>query len=455
LRQRAAGSAVGEGIIMRLRHLGVGLAVLAMVASACGDDGGAEQQTLSEEPGETITPGQYEGETLTVWIMEGTNPDATPFFDEVAAQFKEETGATLDVQFVSWTVAEQKFNTGIQGGELPDVAEVGTTWTPGFAQKNALVDITERVENAGLTDDVVPDLMATGELNGSIYGMPWYSGVRSIVYRKDVFQKAGIEPPTSWDELAAACEKIKAVEPDMIPMPIAGDNEYGVDAFIWGAGGEIATESGGEWTATLDSEESREGISFYTGLATEHGCSTEAASTWDEAGLSDAFSAGDAAMVIAGNWTPGAIFDANPELKGKVGAFPIPGPDGGVSPSFLGGSHLSIFNTVKKENIELAWHFVEMMTTGDLAKQWGEESGFFPPETALLEEIQSNQDPLVAPFAAQAVEGATVPVTPLYSKIQDNKIMAAMMRSILTGEASVEEATATATEEMNAIFTGG
>jgi N,N'-diacetylchitobiose transport system substrate-binding protein len=46
-------------------------------------------------------------------------------------------------------------------------------------------------------------------------------------------------------------------------------------------------------------------------------------------------------------------------------------------------------------------------------------------------------------------------VTPLYSKIQDNKIMAAMMRSILTGEASVEEATATATEEMNAIFTGG
>ncbi|HYJ67936.1 MAG TPA: sugar ABC transporter substrate-binding protein [Nocardioidaceae bacterium] len=441
---------------MRLRHLGIGLAALAMIASACGDDGGGEQQSLSSEAEESITPGQYEGETLDVWIMEGTNPDATPFFDKVRTAFKEQTGADLNVQFVEWANAYDKFTTGIAGGELPDVAEVGTTWTPGFADAGGLVDLTDRIEEAGLTDDVVPALLETGELDGAVYGMPWYSGVRSIVYRTDIFAKAGIKPPQSWDDLAAACGKLKSAEPDMVPFPIAGGSEYGVDPFIWGAGGEIATGSGGQWKATLDSDEAREGISYYTGLATDGGCSTPQASTWDETDLSEAFSAGDAAMIIAGSWTPKALIEANPDLAGKIGVFPIPGPDGGLSPSFLGGSHLGIFNTTAKNKLELAWYFVQMMTTGEFAKTWAKQTGFFPSQSAQLEEMEAADDPLVSPFVTQVLEaGATVPVTPAYSKIQGNATITAMLNSILTGKASVEEATETANQEMNDVFASG
>ena len=115
--------------------------------------------------------------------------------------------------------------------------------------------------------------------------MPWYAGVRSIVYRTDVFKKAGVEPPTSWDELVDVAEQLKKAEPDMLPFPVAGDSEYGVDPFIWGAGGEIATEENGEWTSQIDSDEAREGIEFYTGLDTEHGFSSAAARSWDETGL--------------------------------------------------------------------------------------------------------------------------------------------------------------------------
>lgn len=397
-----------------------------------------------------------EGETLTVWIMEGTNPDPEPFFEAVAEAFTAETGATLDVQFVQWADAKDQFTTGIAGGTLPDVAEVGTTWTPEFAAAGALVDVTERVESTGLTDDLVPALVEAGTVDGGMYGMPWYSGVRSIVYRTDVFEAAGItELPASWDDLVAAGEAILEAEPDMLPFPIPGDSEFGVDPFIWGAGGEIATQAeDGTWTSGLASPESQEGIAFYTGLATEHGFSTAAASTWNEADLRDSFTAGEAAMMIAGNWTIGAILEANPDLEGSIGAFPIPGPDGGVSPSFLGGSHLGIFNTT--ENEDLAWTFVELMTTGEFAAQWGEDSGFFPATLSLLEEVQANDDPLVAPFALQMAEGGqTVPVTPLYGVIQGNKTMAAMLRSILSGDATVEEATETAAQEMDAVFAEG
>jgi N,N'-diacetylchitobiose transport system substrate-binding protein len=442
---------------MRLRHLGVGLAVLALIASACGDDDGGEQQSLEEEPAESITPGQFEGETLDVWIMEGTNPDAEPFFNDVATEFEAQTGAALDVQFVEWANAQDKFTTGIAGGQLPDVAEVGTTWTPGFADAGALVDLTGRIEQAGLTDDVVPALLDTGELDDAVYGMPWYAGVRSIIYRSDVFEQAGIEPPTSWDEIVDVCNELKTAAPDMIPFPIAGNSEYGVDPFIWGAGGEIAVQEGGQWTATLDSAEAREGIAFYTGLATEHECSVPQASTWDETNLSEAFSAGDAAMMIAGSWTPKALIEANPDLEGKIGVTPIPGPEGGsYSPSFLGGSHLSIFNTTPENKLELAWHFIELMTTGEYAAKWAEQTSFFPPVEDQLEELTASGNPLVSPFAEQFMEaGATVPVTPAYEKIQGNATMTAMLNAILTGEASVEAATEKATQEMNDVFAGG
>jgi len=51
--------------------------------------------------------------------------------------------------------------------------------------------------------------------------------------------------------------------------------------------------------------------------------------------------------------------------------------------------------------------------------------------------------------------GANVPLTPLYGQVQGKKTIPAMMRSILTGEASVDEATSTAAKEMNQIFAGG
>jgi N,N'-diacetylchitobiose transport system substrate-binding protein len=419
------------------------LAVSALTAAGCG--GGGDAGDGGEAGGDRA---------LTLWIMEGTNSDARPFFDEVSAAFQQQTGASLDVQFVPWGGAKDKFTTAIAGGTTPDVAEVGTTWTPEFATTGALVDLTPRVQEAGLSDGLVDGLVEAGTVDGALYGMPWYAGVRSIVYRTDVFAEVGVNPPTTWDGLVAVGRQIKAARPDMLPFPIAGDNEYGVDAFIWGAGGEIATRSGDTWTSALESPQARQGIRFYTDLAVRHGFSTPAAATWKETELLDAFTKGQAAMIISGSWTPKTILEAAPELEGKFGAFPIPGPDGGLSPSFLGGSHLSIFET--SENQDLAWELVKMLTTGDFAQRWAEASSYFPGTTALLEQAAQSEDPLVAPFARQMVEaGRSVPVTPMYGQVQGKKTMATMLRSILAGEASVEQATAAAAAEMNEIFAGG
>jgi len=440
---------IGPARTRRSASLAVGVATLALLTAACGGGSGSSSE-ITDAEGDVSA----DGEKLTVWIMEGTNPDAGPYVDDLSAAFEEETGATLDVQFVPWAEAHDKFVNSIAGGTTPDVAEVGTTWTPEFADAGALTDLTDVVSEADLESDLVPGLVEAGTVDEGLYGMPWYAGVRSVVYRTDVFEKAGVEPPTSWDELVEVGEQIEKSDPDLLTFPVAGDSEYGVYPFIWGNDGDIAQQDGDSWTSTIDSPEAQEGITFYTDLAKKHGFSSPAATTWDEADLSDAFSRGDVAMMIAGSWTPGALTEANPDLEGKIGAFPIPGPDGGVSPSFLGGSHLSVFETA--ENKDLAWALVKLMSTGELAQEWSQQSGFFPGTETLLNEVQEADDPVVAPFATQMVEGgASLPVTPLYGQVQGKKTVAAMLQSILSGDSSVADASAQAAQEMDEIFSRG
>ncbi|MFC5234718.1 sugar ABC transporter substrate-binding protein [Pseudonocardia zijingensis] len=392
--------------------------------------------------------------TLTVWIMEGTNPDSQPFFDELSAAFQQRTGAALDVQFMQWGAAKDRFTTAIAGGTTPDVAEVGTTWVGEFGDSGALVDLGPRVQEAGLIDSFLPGLVEAGTLDGALYGMPWYAGVRSVVYRTDVFAELGLQPPTTWDELVAVGRRIKEARPDLLPLPIAGDNEFIVYPFLWGAGGEIATKNGETWTSGVDSPQSRAGIQFYADLALEHGFSTPAAATWRETDLRDSFTKGQSAMIFSGSWTPKAILEAAPDLEGKIGVFPLPGPNVGLAPTVVGGSVLSVFETAQDQ--DLAWQLVEMMSTGEFAAKWAEESSYFPGTRELMDEAVQSPDPLVAPFAQQMAEaGRSVPVTPEFGQIQGKKTIAAMMRSILTGEATVEQATATAAAEMNEIFASG
>ncbi|WP_245606033.1 sugar ABC transporter substrate-binding protein [Promicromonospora kroppenstedtii] len=415
-----------------------GAVLVAATAAACGGGGGGD----SEGDG-----------TLSVWIMQGTNPDAEDFFADVSTAFEEETGATLDVEFVEWGDAHDRFVTSIAGGTTPDVAETGTTWTPEFADAGALAPLDEYVDGAGVTDDLVEGLVEAGTYDEQLYGMPWYAGVRSLVYNTEMFEQAGVEPPTSWAELEDAAAALKKEFPDKVAVAVPGDAEFTVYPWVWAAGGEVATLDGGTWTSGLDSPEAQEGIGFWTGLATEGGYSSSGATTWRETDVLDSFAAGDVGMAVMGSWTPGAIVEANPDMEGKFAAVPIPGQDGGIAPSVLGGSHLSMFETA--DDKDLAWTFVEMMTTGEFAQQWAEQSGYFPGQVSLLDETLASTDPLVAPFAEQFVDGgASVPAAPTYGAVQAKLTTSTMMQSILSGDADVATASTAAAEEMTSILNG-
>ncbi len=106
--------------------------------------------------------------------------------------------------------------------------------------------------------------MDAATLNEKVYGKPWYAGARSLIYRKDILEKAGVEPPKTWDEMTAAAKAIKDKVKGVYPVGFTGLSEHMYLPTIWQAGGEIATQDGDTWKSALNSPEAAKAIDYYT-----------------------------------------------------------------------------------------------------------------------------------------------------------------------------------------------
>ena len=155
-------------------------------------------------------------------------------------------------------------------------------------------------------------------------------------------------------------------------------------------------------------------------------------------------------MFITGSWVPATIEAENPELAEKLVAFTIPAKDSPVAPSFLGGSLMCRFTETAEP--ELAFELIKLVTTGDFATRWAEETNYFPGTTEALDEVVSGGDELTGVFATQMTEGGrSVPVTPAWGKIEGAKTINTMLGDILGG-APVQDVADAAATEMDGFF---
>lgn len=388
---------------------------------------------------------------LQVWIMEPGSPELRAFFTDAKEEFERaHPGDRVEVQFVPWASAHDQFITALGGGQVPDVAEMGSTWTPEFGDIGALepADLAQDDSGAG-SDRYVPSLIEGATVDGTVYGVPWYAGARALIYRSDVLASLGLSVPTTWAELLTVGRAIRD-RTGKAAFGVAGNAEHYVLPMVWQNGGEIAYRTSGEWRSGMDSPQAVEAIEFYADLYRKERFAPAGALSWNARDVRKAFEAGDLAMMIGGGWDVRAMLGARPELNGKVGTALLPTGPSGDRDSFAGGSHLVVFAGTKKG--AAARRYLDFLLAPPRISDFAARIGFLPGTRDGLA-AATPPDPLYQPFSAQLQDHSRpYPPTREWGAFQAEGLFTSAIQQVMAGKKTAAGAMKEVANLMDAAF---
>jgi multiple sugar transport system substrate-binding protein len=347
-----------------------------------------------------------------------------------------------------WTAAHEKLLTAFAGDSLPDVSAIGNTWVPEFATLGALQPLDARV---AATPDIVPadwfpGPWATGVMDGVLYGLPWYTETRTPYVRRDLLADAGFpEPPKTWAEWRTAMAAIKAdVGPQrfsiLLPLnefePLLNLAIQQPDPLLR-AGGTLGNFRSPGYKRTL---------AFYKEMF-DRGWAPAVANTaisnvWDE------FGKGYYSFYISGPWNL-AEFRKRlpPEMAGKWGTMPLPGPDG-PGASVAGGTTLVIFEGAR--DADAAWTLIRYLSQPDTQVKLHGLAGDLPPRRSAWDAPSLASDPNALVFRDQLERAKPTPPVPEWERIATE--MRLVAEEMVGGKRDVESAAAETDRRVDAIL---
>ncbi|MFH9978599.1 extracellular solute-binding protein [Streptomyces sp. NPDC017179] len=404
----------------------IGIAGMMVSIAACGggkdDDGG---KAKSGKDG-------YAGQTLTVWVMDGSSPDQ--WQKDVTAAFEAKTKAKVKFEIQQWDGIQQKLTTSLSEENPPDVFEIGNTQTPAYAKTGGLADLADLKSSIGA--DWTGALNNSSVYEGKQYAAPWYFANRVVLYNKKLWADAGIkDTPKTRDEFYADLKKVgdkTGAEPIYLP----GQNWYHFVGLVIGEGGELVKKDGDKYVSNLADPKIAAAMETYKKFQ----ALSKAPKDKDEAHpqQGEVFAKGKVGAFIGMGWEAGIAIKANPKIEKEIGYFTIPGatadkPEG----VFLGGSNLAVAAGSKKQ--ELAREFLKIALSDQYEGQLAKENGVIPNKESLQSNLQGNA---VAEAAAPAAAGGgTTPLIPEWAAVEnDPNPVKAYMTAVLKGKSPADAA---------------
>ena len=379
---------------------------MALALAACGGSGnsgtpsGGGSAGTPSGGGTPSTPGG--GDKIAISVVAAEYGQNTK---QWWANFQSEFNAShdnidLNVEVVSWNDIYTKVNTLIGSNAAPDILNIDV-----FADYQAddlLLPAKDYVSDKTYAK-FYDAFLEQSNIDGTIWAIPDLASARAMYYNEDILKAAGVEVPTTWDELKDACAKIKAYDPSIYPWGIDMTTDEGQAAFayyIWNNGGDF-TDASGNWT--LNSDANVEAIEYAIGLVKDGYTNTDPANE-TRYNLQDLFGAGKLAMVIGPNSIPTYIADnyakANtPESEQIHYAFasiPTNGGNASVSAGVM-DRFMCFDNNHSDEKLEAIKEFFDYFYDDTVYSEWVLMEGFLPA-TSAGGEIVAAADPSMAPW---------------------------------------------------------
>jgi sorbitol/mannitol transport system substrate-binding protein len=291
-------------------------------------------------------------------------------------------GAKLKFITLSENQARAKItmSTAMGGSEF-DVVMISNFETPQWARDGWLLNLSDYAKNTPGYDqnDFIPSLRDSLSYEGNMYSVPFYGESSFLMYRKDLFEQAGIKVDQNpnyqpqWQEVAQWAEKLKTA--DRAGICLRGKPGWGevlapLDTVINTFGGRWFDE---KWNAQLNSPEVSKAVNFYVDLINKAGELGASSTGFQE--CANLFGQGQTAMWYDATSAVSVLEDPKtyPDLVGKIGYLPAPiveKPNAG----WLYTWSLGIPQGAK--NPDGAWKFISWMTSKDYMKLVGEKLGW-------------------------------------------------------------------------------
>ena len=313
------------------------------VSTDTGEEAAAPAAESSETASAEATPGAAAtGDEIEITWMFWDDLDATEDlisrgYNEVINRFNQDYAGTYHVNVITTNLEEYdtKLNALIAANDTPDVfiCNPGPNLTQ-YVEAGVAADLTDILTNqeADWYNSFSGGIFEKITYDGKIMAVPTNFAAACVFYNTEIFEEAGAEVPTTYDELLDACEKIQAAgytpiscsagTPWCLSM-VAGylcDRVAGPDNLTKIANNEMA------WTDAkhIEAGNKLKELSQYFQKSAAGDSNDQAT-----AGLYN----GEAAMLIQGSWAIAQINGNNPVFEEKCGVFQFPAVDGGADPN--------------------------------------------------------------------------------------------------------------------------
>lgn len=318
--------------------------------------------------------------TISFWDDNG-GPQRTPVYKKLITQFEAANPSiTVDYVGIPAADAQQKYETAVAGGSVPDVAIVSGVMLSSLVAQKALVPLDKRLSASSLKGHIAADTVKSAKdiaPDSKLYILPMTSTPDVIWYRSDWFKKAGLNPPDTWADFYTAAKALTKPSSGQYGFAIrggAGGTSQLVATLLSCSGLNSIFDKNGK--ARLDEPAV---VACATKFASLYGVDTSKADlnlTYQD--MVNAFDTGKAAMIRHN------LGSANDHLtalgKGVAVAAPMPTQANGhrtleaTQPEgpaiFAGGNHS-----------DAAWKFSEFLLSHKSNSYWNEQAGQIPSNT--------------------------------------------------------------------------
>jgi ABC-type glycerol-3-phosphate transport system substrate-binding protein len=313
---------------------------------------------------------------------------------------------TVNAQYVgNYDQLYQKIQTGITGGQTPDVAVAYENQVADYQTADKIVPLEDYVKSQkyGLPKDDYADILQGyrydnfyAQYANKMLSFPFTKSIEMMYYNADKLKDAGVGVPQTWDDFQKA---LKAVTKGDTKAWAMGTD---VDLFwqqIFSKGGKLITDDYKKWL--FNSQQGQDSLKIWA-QALQDGTAYQIAKQF--ADQTD-FGAGKAVFTFSSS-SGLSFYQQEVNNNGKFNwSVALPPHDAGQNPvTIMYGANVTVFKSTPEKQLA-AWLFIKYFTSKDVNPDWSTSTGYLPIRTSGLNDDRVKAKIASLPAYAEAVKG--------------------------------------------------